>query len=113
MEQSQQKEQNALIPSTLQELKEMLVLCCYNQPRLPHQVLSRADLRASAITAVSIYSLHLQRSSKPCLLLCWDIKPKAKQKEIINNNSTFRLSNMFCSCRKGSAPAVVQALNLT
>lgn len=46
---------------------------------------------------------------------CWDIKPKAKQKEIVDNNSPFRSSKygVFCSCRKGSAPAVVQALHLT
>lgn len=39
MEQSQQEEQIALIPSTVQQLEEMLVLCCYNWPRLPRQVM--------------------------------------------------------------------------
>lgn len=42
MEPSQQQERIALIPSTLQELEDMLELCCYNRPRLPRQVLSRA-----------------------------------------------------------------------
>lgn len=53
MEQSQQEEQIALIPSTIQQLEEMLVLCCYNWPRLPRQVLSRPVFRASPVTAAS------------------------------------------------------------
>lgn len=40
MEQSQQEEQIALIPSSIQELEEMLGLCCYKRPRLPRQVLT-------------------------------------------------------------------------
>lgn len=60
MEQSQKEEQFALIPSTIQELEEMLQLCCYNQPKLPRQARTRAGFRASAITTVSIHSLHLQ-----------------------------------------------------
>ncbi|CAG10749.1 unnamed protein product, partial [Tetraodon nigroviridis] len=39
MEPSQQQERIALIPSTLQELEDMLELCCYNRPRLPRQVM--------------------------------------------------------------------------
>lgn len=54
LEQSQQEEQIALIPSTIQELEEMLALCCYNRPRLPRQVLSWAGFRASPITAVLV-----------------------------------------------------------
>lgn len=59
MEQSKQ-EQFALIPSSIQELEEMLQLCCYNQPKLPRQVRTPAGFRASATTTVSIHSLHLQ-----------------------------------------------------
>lgn len=58
MEQSQQEQQIALIPSTVQELEEMLELCCYNRPKLPRQVLSRAGFRASVITAVSMLNVN-------------------------------------------------------
>lgn len=52
MEQSEQEEQQiALIPSSIQELEDMLELCCHKRPSLPHQVPGRAALRASPITA--------------------------------------------------------------
>lgn len=113
MEQSQQEEKFALIPSTVQELEEMLRLCCYNQPKLPRQVRPRAGFRASAIAAVSVHSLHPQSSLRPFLLSCWDVKHKSKQTEINDDNSTFKTVEMFCSCRKGSTCAVTQVLNLT
>ncbi|XP_056886631.1 monoacylglycerol lipase abhd6-A-like [Takifugu flavidus] len=39
MEQSQQEQQIPLIPSTIQELEDMLALCCYNRPNLPRQAM--------------------------------------------------------------------------
>lgn len=40
VEKSQQEESIPLIPSTLQDVEEMLRLCCYNPPKLPRQVQS-------------------------------------------------------------------------
>lgn len=54
MEQSQQEEQIPLIPSTIQELEEMLALCCYNRPSLPRQVLGSS---ASAMFNDAIFAL--------------------------------------------------------
>ncbi|KAM9410447.1 monoacylglycerol lipase abhd6-A-like [Pholidichthys leucotaenia] len=39
MENSQQQESIPLIPSTPQELQDMLILCCYSPPKLPQQFL--------------------------------------------------------------------------
>lgn len=38
MEKSQVDEPNPLIPSTLQEMKDMLALVCHNAPYIPQQV---------------------------------------------------------------------------
>lgn len=83
VEKSQQEESIPLIPSTLQDLEEMLRLCCYNPPKLPRQVQSyatwailyfQAFIHSFAVAKCILPQQNLsptQNRQNCCFLICY------------------------------------------